>query len=184
MSNLAPNGPGRAVRQRSHRPPDPAGPARASDRSGRPRDPSAPAPQPTPSRRPLVLPRRLRPPDLLGREAHGRGSPPARGPPDRVLAARGRGGASRQPRPRGTSRARRAQPDDGRTRNRHAEETPPRNGGRLRGVQLWVALPERDRDAAPAFEQLRALPLLELDGGRATVFVGELGGGPSPACST
>ena len=63
----------------------------------------------------------------------------------------------------------------------HAEETPTRNGGRLRGVQLWVALPERDRDAAPAFEQLRALPLLELEGGRATVLMGELAGRRSPA---
>ena len=28
----------------------------------------------------------------------------------------------------------------------HAEETPPQNGGRLTGVQLWVALPDRDRE--------------------------------------
>ena len=149
-----PDGPGRAVRQRSRRPPDPAGPARASDRPGRSRDPSAPAAQPTPSRRTLVLPRRLRPPDasragspwtwlpiphvglqtvswlLEGEVVHhdslgleGRAEPGVLN-----LMTAGRGIA-------------------------HAEETPPRNAGRLRGVQLWVALPERDRDAAPAFEQ-------------------------------
>ena len=63
----------------------------------------------------------------------------------------------------------------------HAEETPARNTGRLRGLQLWVALPRADRETAPAFEQHRTLPLLEGDGGRATVFVGELGGLRSPA---
>ena len=33
----------------------------------------------------------------------------------------------------------------------HAEETPAANAGRLRGVQLWVALPEASRGTAPAF---------------------------------
>lgn len=32
----------------------------------------------------------------------------------------------------------------------HAEETPPENAGRLRGVQLWVALPDRTRGTAAA----------------------------------
>jgi hypothetical protein len=63
----------------------------------------------------------------------------------------------------------------------HAEETPAQNAGRLRGVQLWVALPERDRHVAPAFEQQRTLPLVELDGGRATLIMGELAGHRSPA---
>jgi hypothetical protein len=63
----------------------------------------------------------------------------------------------------------------------HAEETPPRNGGRLWGVQLWVALPGASRDAAPSFEQHRELPVAELGGGRATVFLGALGGSRSPA---
>lgn len=63
----------------------------------------------------------------------------------------------------------------------HAEETPVANGGRLRGVQLWVALPDRERERAPAFEQQRALPRLELEGGQATVFMGELAGQRSPA---
>ncbi len=63
----------------------------------------------------------------------------------------------------------------------HAEETPPQNGGRLRGVQLWVALPDRAREAAPAFDQHRGLPVVELEDGRATVIMGKLGGVPSPA---
>jgi len=63
----------------------------------------------------------------------------------------------------------------------HAEETPPENAGRLRGLQLWVALPERTRATEPAFDQHRALPVLELPGGRATVIMGSLGGTQSPA---
>ncbi len=63
----------------------------------------------------------------------------------------------------------------------HSEETPPRNAGRLRGLQLWVALPGKQRDAPPSFEQHRALPVVELDGGRATLIIGELDGERSPA---
>jgi quercetin 2,3-dioxygenase len=63
----------------------------------------------------------------------------------------------------------------------HSEETPPANSGRLRGVQLWVALPSTSRETAPAFEQHRSLPVAELDGGRATVFMGGLAGARSPA---
>jgi quercetin 2,3-dioxygenase len=65
----------------------------------------------------------------------------------------------------------------------HAEETPAANGGRLRGVQLWVALPESSRETEPAFESHRALPRLELEGGFATVLIGALGGVRSPARS-
>lgn len=63
----------------------------------------------------------------------------------------------------------------------HSEETPAVNGGRLHGVQLWVALPEASRQTEPAFESLRELPALELAGGRATVILGELEGARSPA---
>jgi hypothetical protein len=63
----------------------------------------------------------------------------------------------------------------------HSEETPPRNDGRLRGVQLWVALPHASREIAPSFDQHRDLPVLELDGGRATVIMGRLGQVSSPA---
>jgi redox-sensitive bicupin YhaK (pirin superfamily) len=63
----------------------------------------------------------------------------------------------------------------------HAEETPQQNVGRLRGVQLWVALPEASRDTTPAFESHHALPLVALSGGSATVIIGALGGVRSPA---
>jgi len=65
----------------------------------------------------------------------------------------------------------------------HAEETPAANAGRLRGVQLWVALPEASRETAPAFESHRALPVVDLEGGRATLIMGELAGSRSPARS-
>ena len=51
----------------------------------------------------------------------------------------------------------------------------------LRGVQLWVALPDADRDAAPAFEHHAALPGVEDGGLSATVLVGSLAGAQSPA---
>ena len=63
----------------------------------------------------------------------------------------------------------------------HSEETPSRNGGRLGGVQLWVALPQANRETAPSFDQYRDLPAAQVDGGCATVFMGELAGARSPA---
>jgi hypothetical protein len=48
-------------------------------------------------------------------------------------------------------------------------------------VQLWVALPASSREVAPSFEQHRRLPAIELDGGRATLVMGELGGAHSLA---
>jgi quercetin 2,3-dioxygenase len=63
----------------------------------------------------------------------------------------------------------------------HAEETPPENVGRLRGVQLWVALPGAARETAPGFEQHRALPAAALEGGTARVIMGELAGARSSA---
>jgi quercetin 2,3-dioxygenase len=63
----------------------------------------------------------------------------------------------------------------------HAEETPAVNVGRLQGLQLWVALPESSRETAPAFEQHGALPVVELEGGRATLLMGQLAGVRSPA---
>jgi redox-sensitive bicupin YhaK (pirin superfamily) len=62
----------------------------------------------------------------------------------------------------------------------HAEETPRENAGRLRGVQLWVALPGATRETAPAFEQHRTLPVIEADGTRATLILGEWAGARSP----
>ncbi|TMB54580.1 MAG: hypothetical protein E6J47_07880, partial [Chloroflexi bacterium] len=57
----------------------------------------------------------------------------------------------------------------------HSEETPARNAGHLRGLQLWVALPGASRETSPAFAQHRALPIVPLEGGRATLLLGDLG---------
>jgi len=62
----------------------------------------------------------------------------------------------------------------------HSEETPEDHGGRLEGVQLWVALPGGHRHAEPSFEHHADLPALDLPGGRATVFRGALGGRRAP----
>ncbi|HET7563282.1 MAG TPA: pirin family protein [Rhodanobacteraceae bacterium] len=62
----------------------------------------------------------------------------------------------------------------------HAEQTPPRNSGKLHGVQLWVALPEAERRRQPGFDHYRDLPVLEPGGGQVRVFMGELDGARSP----
>jgi redox-sensitive bicupin YhaK (pirin superfamily) len=50
----------------------------------------------------------------------------------------------------------------------------------LHGAQLWVALPDADRDTAPAFEHHAYLPVLTAPGLRVTVIMGELDGAVSP----
>lgn len=62
----------------------------------------------------------------------------------------------------------------------HSEETPEGSAGRLHGVQLWIALPEAERQGAPRYEHHADLPRLEVGGGRATVFLGALGEARSP----
>lgn len=57
----------------------------------------------------------------------------------------------------------------------HSEETPTQNSGNLHGLQLWVALPDAERDREPAFDHYTNLPVLEPGGGRAQVFMGDLG---------
>ncbi|ACU70566.1 Pirin domain protein [Catenulispora acidiphila DSM 44928] len=49
------------------------------------------------------------------------------------------------------------------------------------GLQLWTALPEEHRDTAPHFEQHQKLPVYELPGLRALVFLGTLDTVTSPA---
>ncbi|HEY1823234.1 MAG TPA: pirin-like C-terminal cupin domain-containing protein [Trebonia sp.] len=49
----------------------------------------------------------------------------------------------------------------------------------LHGVQLWVALPDADRDRARDFQHY-APPTVELGGATARVFLGTLGGERSP----
>jgi hypothetical protein len=63
----------------------------------------------------------------------------------------------------------------------HSEERTGRYRGDVHGVQLWVAQPAATRHGDPAFEHHAELPVLELDGGLATVLVGDLGGTASPA---
>jgi redox-sensitive bicupin YhaK (pirin superfamily) len=63
----------------------------------------------------------------------------------------------------------------------HAETSPADHPPTLRGVQLWVALPESDRHMAPAFEHHAELPVLHDGGLTATVVIGELAGELSPA---
>jgi redox-sensitive bicupin YhaK (pirin superfamily) len=74
----------------------------------------------------------------------------------------------------------------------HSERTPPdvrAAGGRLSGIQLWVALPARLEEAAPSFVHApaEALPELEAEGLRVRLVVGTTFGmrapvdAPSPA---
>jgi redox-sensitive bicupin YhaK (pirin superfamily) len=64
----------------------------------------------------------------------------------------------------------------------HSEESPPEHSAIMHGIQLWVALPESARHDAPrAFTQYRDLPVIDREGLRATVVLGELEGAVSPA---
>src|SRR5262245_8909508 len=63
----------------------------------------------------------------------------------------------------------------------HAERTPARNSGRLNGAQLWVALPDRDRQMGAAFQHVDDVPVDETRGGLVRLFAGSLGTQHSPA---
>jgi redox-sensitive bicupin YhaK (pirin superfamily) len=63
----------------------------------------------------------------------------------------------------------------------HSELSPPDRPPRMHGVQLWVALPDRDRDIEPRFESYPDLPGLEWSGVRGRLLVGQLAGAESPA---
>ena len=75
----------------------------------------------------------------------------------------------------------RPQPDDRRSRRRALGGNASSQRRAPLGVQLWVTLPNASRETLPSFEQHRDLPVLELDGGRATVILGGMGGSRSPA---
>ena len=67
----------------------------------------------------------------------------------------------------------------------HSERTPPalrETGGRLFGIQIWVALPQRDEEMEPAFQHIpaTALPVIEDGGTRVRVIAGTLFGQRSP----
>ena len=51
----------------------------------------------------------------------------------------------------------------------------------LHAVQLWLALPEANRNMAPEFEHVGKPPTLDMGNLKATVFIGELDGVRSPA---
>jgi redox-sensitive bicupin YhaK (pirin superfamily) len=63
----------------------------------------------------------------------------------------------------------------------HSEQSPDRHSPILHGVQLWTALPDRDRAVAPHFEHHPDLPVLADLGCTVTVIMGELAGQASPA---
>ena len=63
----------------------------------------------------------------------------------------------------------------------HAERTPVDNSGRLNGVQLWTALPDRDRHGEPSFQHVQSVPILEQPGGIVRVFSGNVDRAASPA---
>lgn len=54
--------------------------------------------------------------------------------------------------------------------------------GRISGMQTWLALPDGDEEIAPAFQNVAAedLPMIESDGVRARVIMGELWGRAAP----
>jgi quercetin 2,3-dioxygenase len=62
----------------------------------------------------------------------------------------------------------------------HAEQSPVLHPRFLHGAQLWVALPDANRETAPAFEHHATLPGWTSDGVTATVLMGSFGGADSP----
>jgi redox-sensitive bicupin YhaK (pirin superfamily) len=62
----------------------------------------------------------------------------------------------------------------------HAEQSPVVHPRYLHGAQLWVVLPDADRETAPAFEHHPSLPGFSSDGLTTTVLMGSFGGATSP----
>ena len=63
----------------------------------------------------------------------------------------------------------------------HAEESPHDRAGRTQLVQLWIALPDGERERAPMFQHCPKLPHVQRDGFDITLLVGEWLGAESPA---
>ena len=63
----------------------------------------------------------------------------------------------------------------------HAEETPAKNSGVLNGVQLWIALPDADRNGPASFQHIQEVPIIEQAGGAVSVFAGSVADCSSPA---
>ena len=64
----------------------------------------------------------------------------------------------------------------------YAERSPAeeRQGGKLYGMQTWLALPDGAEEIEPAFEAQVGLPIVEDTCARATVIMGELWGARAP----
>ncbi len=65
----------------------------------------------------------------------------------------------------------------------HSERPPAGGTGdipTLWGMQTWLALPDALEEMAPVFEQQAILPVVEIDGARATVIMGSLWGETAP----
>jgi redox-sensitive bicupin YhaK (pirin superfamily) len=62
----------------------------------------------------------------------------------------------------------------------HSEQSPAVHPRFLHGAQLWVVLPDADREVPPAFEHHATLPGFTSDGVTATVLMGSFGGAVSP----
>lgn len=62
----------------------------------------------------------------------------------------------------------------------HSEESPGTRSSQLHGAQLWIALPEAVRHCEPAFDHYPKLPVIERDGFRITLLVGEALGEQAP----
>jgi len=62
----------------------------------------------------------------------------------------------------------------------HAEQTPRDHTGRLDGVQLWTALPDAHRAAAPGFAHVPEVPTVEWPSGIVQVFAGTIATATAP----
>jgi redox-sensitive bicupin YhaK (pirin superfamily) len=62
----------------------------------------------------------------------------------------------------------------------HSEESPKPHARFLHGAQLWVALPDGERDVEPRFQHHTGLPTVTAPGLIATVILGDLDGAASP----
>ncbi len=64
----------------------------------------------------------------------------------------------------------------------HSERSPAeeRQGGKLYGMQTWLALPDGAEEIDPAFEAQTGLPIVEDTCAKATVIMGELWGARAP----
>lgn len=63
----------------------------------------------------------------------------------------------------------------------HSEESPQPHSPDLHGLQFWIALPDAVRQMDAAFEHHADLPIIERDGYRSTLVIGQALGERSPA---